>query len=136
MRNAPLFGERPTALKIATGLVVPAAFGAVTGLVLGVSSAGYWLLSLVALAGGVLAGFEHPNGWEGADRGLIGGTVFGTFLLLAHALAGTHAQVALPGFEPILVVFTAIVGMFAGALGGRLRRGATARPTGGASAGS
>jgi peptidoglycan/LPS O-acetylase OafA/YrhL len=126
MRNAPLFRERPTVLKIVTGLVVPAAFGAVTGLVLGVSSAGYWVLSLVALAGGVLAGFEHPNGWEGADRGLVGGTVFGTFLLLAHALAGTHAKVALPGFEPILVVFTAIVGMFAGALGGRLRRGGAA----------
>jgi hypothetical protein len=123
MRNAPLFRERPTVLKIVTGLVVPAAFGAVTGLVLGVSSAGYWVLSLVALAGGILAGFEHPTGWEGADRGLVGGTVFGTFLLLAHALAGTHAKVALPGFEPILVVFTAIVGMFAGALGGRLRRG-------------
>src|SRR3981189_478941 len=136
MRNAPLFRERPTALKILTGLVVPAAFGAVTGLVLGVSSAGYWVLSLLALAGGVLAGFEHPDGWAGADRGLVGGTVFGTLPLAAHALAGTHAQVSLPGFEPILVVFTAIVGMFAGALGGRLRRGATESPAGSASAGS
>ena len=136
MRNAALFRERPTALKIVTGLLVPAAFGAVTGLVLGVSAAGYWALSLVALAGGVLAGFEHPAGWEGADRGLVGGTLFGTFLLLAHTLAGTHAQVSLPKFAPILVVFTAIVGMFAGALGGRLRRGSTEAPGGRVSAGS
>jgi hypothetical protein len=136
MRNAPLFRERPTPVKIVTALVVPAVFGAVTGLVLGVSGAGYWALSLVALAGGILAGFEHPDGWEGADRGLVGGTVFGTFLLLAHTVAGTHAHVSLPKFAPILVVFTAIVGMFAGAFGGRLRRGATTRPTDGASAGS
>jgi hypothetical protein len=124
MRNAALFRDRPTPLKIVTGLLVPAAFGALTGLVLGVSTPGYWALSLLALAGGVLAGFEHPDGWSGADRGLLGGTVFGTFLLLAHTLAGTHAQVSLPKFAPIFVVFTAVIGMFAGALGGRLRRGA------------
>jgi hypothetical protein len=84
----------------------------------------------------VLAGFEHPDGWAGADRGLIGGALFGTALVVAHALAGTHAQVSVPKFAPILVVFTAIIGMFAGALGGRLRRTATAQPSGSASAGS
>jgi hypothetical protein len=129
MHNAALFRERPTILKIITALVVPAAFGAVTGVVLGLSAAGYWALSLLALAGGVLAGFEHPNGWEGADRGLVGGAIFGTFLLLAHTLAGTDAQVSLPKFTPILVLFTALIGMLAGALGGRLRRAAGERAT-------
>src|SRR5713226_1091498 len=136
MRNAALFRERPLVLRIITGGVVPTAFGAVTGILLGVSAAGYWALSLLALAGGVLAGFEHRDGWEGADRGLIGGALFGTGLLVAHALAGTHAQVSLPKFAPILVVFTAIVGMFAGALGGRLRGTAMEQPSGSASAGS
>ncbi len=112
MRNAALFRERPLVLRIITGGVVPTAFGAVTG------------------------SFEHRDGWEGADRGLIGGALFGTGLLVAHALAGTHAQVSLPKFAPILVVFTAIVGMFAGALGGRLRRTAMEQPSGSASAGS
>ena len=91
MRNAALFRDRPTPLKIATGLLVPAAFGALTGLVLGVSTPGYWALSLLALAGGVLAGFEHPDGWSGADRGLLGGTVFGTFLLLAHKCVSVNS---------------------------------------------
>jgi hypothetical protein len=127
MLNAPLFRERPLALRILTGGVVPIVYGAVTGIVLGVSAGGYWAMSLVALAGGVGAGFEHPDGWEGADRGLVGGALFGTALLVAHAVVGTHAQVKLPGFAPILAVFTAIIGMFAGALGGRLRRAAIER---------
>jgi hypothetical protein len=122
MRQVPLFRERPLAVQIVTGLVVPAVFGALVGIALGISAGLYWALSLVGLVGGVLGGIEHRDGWEGADRGLVGGAVFGTFLLLAHAVAGTSAHVKLPGFEPLLAVLTAIVGMFAGALGGFLRR--------------
>jgi hypothetical protein len=122
MHRVPLFRDRPLAVQILTGLVVPAAFGAIVGIVLGISSGLYWGLQLVGLVGGVLGGLEHRDGWEGADRGLVGGAVFGTFLLVAHAIAGTHAHVTLPGFEPFLAVVTAIVGMFAGALGGFLRR--------------
>jgi hypothetical protein len=125
--NAPLFRERPRSVQVLTGLVIPAAFGAVAGIVLGISAGAYWLISLAALAGGVLAGVEHTDGWEGADRGVVGGALFGTGLLIAHAIAGTDAQVSLPGFAPILVVFTAIIGMLAGALGGRLRRAAMQR---------
>jgi hypothetical protein len=128
LRKAPLFHERPLALRIVTGGLVPLAFGAVTGVVLGVSAAGYWALSLIALVGGILAGVEHRDGWEGADRGLIGGALFGAALLGAHAIAGTDAKVSLPHFQPILAVFTAIIGMLAGALGGRLRRMATGAP--------
>lgn len=130
MHNVPLFRERPLALRIVTGGVVPLLFGAATGIVLGVSAGGYWAMQLVALAGGVFAGFEHADGWDGADRGLVGGAIFGTSLLVAHAIAGTHAQVKLPSFEPILVIFTAIIGMFAGALGGRLRRATMERSAG------
>jgi hypothetical protein len=122
MHRVPLFRDRPLAVQILTGLVVPAAFGAIVGIVLGISSGLYWGLQLVGLVGGVLGGLEHRDGWEGADRGLVAGALFGTFLLVAHAIAGTHAHVKLPGFEPFLAVVTAIVGMFAGALGGFLRR--------------
>src|SRR5206468_3120856 len=72
--------------------------------------------------GGVLAGFEHRDGWGGADRGLVGGALFGLGLLIAHAIAGTHAKVSLGGFPPFLIVIDAIAGMFLGALGGRLGR--------------
>src|SRR4051794_36030286 len=127
MRNAPLFRERPRSVQVVTGLVVPTLFGAVAGIVLGASAAVYWGIGLVALVGGVLAGVEHTDGWDGADRGLVGGTLYGTGLLVAHAIAGTDAQVSLPGFAPILIVFTAIIGVLAGALGGRLRREAMRR---------
>jgi hypothetical protein len=112
---------------VVTGLVAPLALGAIAGVLLGVSATAYWAVGLIALAGGVLAGFEHKDGWGGADRGLVGGTLYGAGLLGAHAIAGSEATVSLPGFAPILVVFTAVIGMFAGALGGRLRREAMRR---------
>jgi hypothetical protein len=117
------------------GLVVPTLVGAAAGILLGVSAAAYWAIGLAALIGGVLAGFEHADGWDGADRGLVGGALYGTGLLIAHAIAGTDATVSLPGFAPILIVFTAIIGMLAGALGGKIRgtamqrRGLPAPPT-------
>jgi hypothetical protein len=135
MQAAPLFRERPRSVQVFLGLVVPLLFGGVAGVLLGVSAAAYWAIGLVALIGGVGAGFEHADGWDGADRGLVGGTLYGVGLLVAHAIAGTDATVSLPGFAPILVVFTAIIGMLAGALGGRLRgsamqrRGLPAPPT-------
>jgi hypothetical protein len=102
--------------------VVPFAFGAVVGVVLGVSAAGYWALAALAGLGAILAGFEHQDGWGGADRGLIGGALFGAGILIAHAIAGTHAQVSLGSFPPLLIVIDAIAGMLLGALGGRLGR--------------
>jgi hypothetical protein len=128
MRTIPLFSERSKPLQVVTAGVIPALFGAGTGLMLGVSATGYWILNLLALIGGVLAGLEHEDGWKGADRGLLGGTLFGAFLLIAHALAGSDAKVTLPEIQPVLVIFTAIVGMFAGALGGRLRRVVVRQP--------
>jgi len=109
------------------GLVVPLVLGAVAGVLLGISAAAYWAVGVIAFIGGILAGFEHADGWDGADRGLVGGTLYGTGLLVAHAIAGTDAKVELPGFAPILVVFTAIIGMLLGALGGKIRGGAMRR---------
>ena len=125
--EAPLFRDRPRSLQVLTAGIVPILFGAVAGIVLGVSAAAYWAVGLVALIGGVLAGTEHVDGWDGADRGVVGGALYGLGLLVAHWIAGTDAQVSLPGFEPILAVVTAIIGMLAGALGGRLRRAAIER---------
>jgi hypothetical protein len=135
MRNSPLFRERPRSTQILLGLVVPTAFGALAGVFLGISAGAYWAIGLIAFVGGILAGFEHADGWDGACRGLVGGTLYGTGLLVAHAIAGTDAKVSLPGFEPILVVFTAIIGVLLGALGGKIRgsamqrRGLPAPPT-------
>ncbi len=123
MYDPKLFRDRPRALQVIQGGLVPLALGAVAGIVVGISSGGYWAIGAVAAIGGVLAGFEHRDGWGGADRGLIGGLLYGVGLLVAHELAGTHAKVSLGSFPPLLAVVTAIIGMFLGALGGRIARG-------------
>jgi hypothetical protein len=123
MLTPTLFRDRPRPVQIVLGGAVPLAFGAVVGIVLGVSAGAYWALSVLAGLGAVLAGFEHLDGWGGADRGLVGGAVFGVGVLVAHAIAGTDAKVSLGGFPPLLIVIDAIFGMFLSALGGRLARG-------------
>jgi hypothetical protein len=129
MQAPPLFRDRPRPLQIILGGIVPFAFGAVVGVVLGVSSGAYWGLAALAGLGGVLAGFEHQDGWGGADRGLVGGGLFGLGILLAHAIAGTKAKVSLGSFPPLLIVIDAIFGILLGALGGRLGRAIWHRPS-------
>src|SRR5215216_7140766 len=123
MFTPTLLRDRPRPLQVILGGVVPFAVGAVAGVLLGVAAGAYWAISVLAAVGGVLAGFEHPNGWGGADRGLVGGALYGIGLLVAHAIAGTDATVSLGSFPALLPVVTAIVGMLLGALGGRISRG-------------
>ena len=117
-----LFRDRPRPVQIVLGGVIPAIFGAAAGVLVGTSTAGYWAIAAVVTIGGLLAGFEHQDGWGGADRGLVGGAIYGTSLLIAHTIAGSHAKVSLGSFPPFLAVVTAIIGMLLGALGGRLAR--------------
>lgn len=127
MQAPPLFRDRPRAVQIVLGGLVPFAFGAVVGIVVGISAAAYWALAVLAGLGAIIAGFEHQDGWGGADRGLVGGALFGAGILIAHAIAGTHAKVSFGSFPPLLIVIDAIAGMFLGALGGRLGRVLRAR---------
>ena len=129
MPTPTLFRDRPRPIQVVLGGAVPLAFGAVVGIVLGISSGAYWALAGLAALGAVLAGFEHLDGWGGADRGLVGGALFGLGVLVAHAIAGTHAKVSLGGFPPLLIVIDAIAGMFLSALGGRLARALRERET-------
>jgi hypothetical protein len=122
MHTPTLFRDRPRPVQIVLGGAVPLVFGAVVGIFIGVSAGVYWALAALAGLGAVLAGFEHQDGWGGADRGLVGGALFGLGVLLAHAIAGTHAKVSLGGFPPLLIVIDAIFGMLLGALGGRIAR--------------
>ncbi|HEY4824773.1 MAG TPA: hypothetical protein VIH49_06955 [Solirubrobacteraceae bacterium] len=123
MHTPTLLRDRPRTVQIVLGGLVPFAFGAVVGVVLGLSTGVYWALAVLAGIGAVLAGFEHQDGWGGADRGLVGGALFGLGVLLAHWIAGTHAKVSLGSFPPLLIVVDAIAGMLLGALGGRVARG-------------
>ena len=122
MYEPVLFRDRPRPAQIALGGVVPAVAGAIAGALVGASSGAYWAYSVLAAIGSVVAGFEHQDGWGGADRGLVAGAIYGIALLVAHAIIGTHAKVSLGSFPPLLAVLTAIAGMLLSAAGGRTAR--------------
>lgn len=122
MYDPMLFRDRPRPVQIVIGGVIPAALGALAGFLIGVSAGAYWAVGLLAAVGGFASGFEHRDGWGGADRGFFGGLFYGVALLLAHAVAGTSAKVSLGSFPPFLVVITAIIGMLLAAAGGRVAR--------------
>jgi len=122
MYDPVLLRDRPLPVQVVLGGVIPAAVGAVQGVLIGVSPAAYWAVAVVAAVGAVVAGFEHRDGWGGADRGVTGGAIYGTSLLIVHGLVGTHAKVSLGSFPPLLAVLTAIIGMLLSAAGGRIAR--------------
>ncbi len=122
MFEPTLFRDRQRPVQIVLGGVVPAVAGGVAGVLVGVSSGAYWAFGALAAVGAIVAGFEHQDGWGGADRGLVAGLIYGIALLVVHAIVGTHAKVSLGSFPPLLAVVTAIAGMLLSALGGRIAR--------------
>ncbi len=117
-----LFRDRSRPVQIFLGGVLPAAIGALQGVLVGTSSAAYWAVAALAGIGAFLAGLEHRDGWGGADRGMVGGAIYGTSLQIVHALIGNHAKVSLGSSKILFVVTTTIAGILLGALGGRLGR--------------
>ena len=117
-----LFSQRSAGAQVVTGVVVPAVFGLITGIVLGLSEARYLILSVLGIGGGFMAGLEHRGAEEGLVRGLTGGLLFGTFILFAHEILGNEAKADLPSPEILLVLITTLAGGLLGALGG-WRRG-------------
>ena len=115
-------------MQVFSGAVAPAVIGAGAGILLGVSAGGYWGLGAAAAVGAFLGGFEHRDGWGGADRGFFGGLIYGVMLLIVHALVGSHAKVSLGSFPPLLAVITTIIGTLLSAAGGRIARGQRGEP--------
>jgi hypothetical protein len=71
--------EHPRALRVLLVVVLPAAFGALTGYFLGVSEGACLVLSVLGVAGGIGAGLDHMGAAAGAKRGVIAGSVFAGF---------------------------------------------------------
>jgi hypothetical protein len=117
----PLLLERPVAARVALGLVVPSVYGFVTGIALDKTQPLYIVLIVLAAIGAVLAGFEMYGSGQGAVRGLVGGTLYGAFILIAHGLISGDATVKLPHPAILFLLFTIIPGVALGAWGGRLR---------------
>lgn len=116
-----LLREQAVALRVVLAGVVPALFGLIAGLSLGIGPAPYLALSILGIGGGFVAGMEHLGAREGALRGLIGGVLFGSSILLGAEFVSEGDHHVLPHPALLLPVITTIFGIVLGALGGRKR---------------
>jgi hypothetical protein len=117
-----LLSTRPLPLQLVLAGVVPIVFGAICGWLLGVNEVAYLVLSILAIAGGYLAGQEHVGAGQGAIRGFVGGLLFGSSILLVHEATGEEPKAHLPEPEILLVAITTVAGVILGTLGGRNRK--------------
>jgi hypothetical protein len=121
----PAFEDRSPAEQIIGAVVVTMVFGILCGFALGWNEIVYYILvGPVALAGGFVGGMEHRSVDEGLVRGLLGGLVFGSFVLLGLEILNTEPKAYLGDPQAGLVFVTSIVGSILGALGAayRMRR--------------
>src|SRR3954454_3324738 len=121
MRLPPLLKDHPRWLQVLLAIVLPAAYGALTGYFLGVSEVTYLVLSILGVLGGIGAGFDHMGASIGLRRGVVAGLIFGSSILIAHSIHGADAKADLPDPEILLVAVTTGLGAAFGALGGWLR---------------
>jgi hypothetical protein len=117
----PLLLERSFPVQLALAVVLPVAYGLLTGYMLGQSAAAYAVLSILGILGGIAAGFDHRGSDQGFVRGVCGGLLFGMSILLAHSLFSQQAKATLPHPHGVLVIVTTILGALFGAAGGALR---------------
>jgi hypothetical protein len=122
MALPPLLLQRSFPVQLALAVVLPVAYGLLTGYMLGQSAAAYAVLSILGVLGGIAAGFDHRGSDQGFVRGVCGGLLFGTAILLAHSLFGQQAKATLPHPHGVLVIVTTILGALFGAIGGALRQ--------------
>jgi hypothetical protein len=108
-------------VQLLLAVVLPAAFGALCGWLLGVNKTWYLVLSILALLGGYAAGTEHRGALEGMLRGVFGGLLFGGAILLTNKALDKTPKADLPHPHIWLLAITAGVGLVLGALGGRAR---------------
>jgi hypothetical protein len=118
----PLLNHHPIAIRVVLAGVVPALFGVFAGVMLGVSKPAYLVVALLGVGGAYLAGLEHDGARGGLLRGIVGGALFGTWILLAHgAFFDAEPKAHIPEPEIIHVALTTAFGALLGALGGRRR---------------
>ena len=97
MKLPPPFFERPFWLQLVGGIVVPLVFGILSGFALGWNEILYIVMAgPIAILGGFLAGVEHRETDEGVLRGVIGGLVYGSFILIGHEIMNNEPKAELP----------------------------------------
>src|SRR4051794_38175131 len=103
----PLLHERSMNAEMALLVIGPIVLGALAGFLLGTSKGGYLIVSLIAALGGFGAGLEHDGWRSGFYRGLLGGLLYGTALLVVFDLREKAAKASLPDHESLIVVIAA-----------------------------
>ena len=68
----PLFSTQPRAAQVFSAVVLPIAAGALCGVLLGVNEAAYLIVSLITIAGGFFAGYEHVGAGDGCQARACG----------------------------------------------------------------
>jgi hypothetical protein len=112
------FSEQPLAGKLLVAIAAPVLLGALAGWLLGVNAPAYWILQVLAAIGAFTAGLEHRNAREGAIRGVIGGALFGTAIVLTRTITDRPDLIALGTSPAVFAISFAIGGSILGALGG------------------
>jgi hypothetical protein len=127
VRLPPLLSQYPRPIQFLLAVALPALYGALTGYFLGVSEPVYLVLSLIGVLGGVGAGLDHMGAAAGARRGIVAGSVFGAFILIAHEVHGASAKAHLPEPAILLVLITTGLAIAFASLGGLIRERAIRR---------
>jgi len=114
--------------RIQIALIAALVLGAIGGVLLSETAAGYWVVTVIATIGGVFGGAEEAGPRDGALRGLAAGFVYGVGIVLANAIVGDPRKVDTSDPFVLLIVVTAIAGAVLGVLGGLIaaRRGRSA----------
>jgi hypothetical protein len=118
----PLLRTWPLGIQLVLAGLTPVVFGLICGAVLRTSGAAFLALQGIGIAGGFWAGLEHAGPWAGAARGVTGGLLFGTCILLGHEVAGGSDQGLLPSPQALQVVITVSLGTLLGTVGARSRK--------------
>lgn len=121
MKFQPLLSERSAPVAATLTVLVPTIYGAICGLALGQSKAGYSVLIVLSVIGGFLGGLDHEDMLEGAWRGLLAGLLFGTAQLVVYQEVGDVAAVKLPDPNSLIVVIAAVAGVPLAAAGAVVR---------------
>jgi hypothetical protein len=117
----PLLEERPWPVRIVLAGIIPMGFGFLCGAILDSSKSAYLGLQVLAALGGYFAGFEHELPHHARIRGVLGGLLFGGFVLIGHQVAGGTDHGLIPDPEPVMLVLTALLGAVLGMLGAYTR---------------
>jgi hypothetical protein len=115
------FSDLPRAVQVQLAGIGPLLLGAVVGFMLGVSEAGFWILTALSVVGGVAGGLDHAELRAATARGLVAGCLFGVGTVVAHEIAGDAALATVPSPIALLVAIDATAGAILSTLGGLLR---------------